>query len=138
VPQRKNFIVPQIREAEIVGLETIAARYVDAFRLLTMEHIRAFWRTKRKNIGGLPYNVKIPVKSNIERHLLKVKRVYKIQTQNIRSRMINGLTGIFTHDQRRLCAWVEGVNGHFVRREARAYATYFGFIKSIFSNKSRF
>jgi hypothetical protein len=31
VEQKKNFIVGQIREAEIVGLESIVKRYVDAF-----------------------------------------------------------------------------------------------------------
>jgi hypothetical protein len=49
-----------------------------------MGHIRAFWWTRRKkNIGGLPHNLKIPVKDNIERYLLRVKTFYKIQTQTL-------------------------------------------------------
>jgi hypothetical protein len=51
-----------------------------------MEHIRASWWTKRKkHRGPFVFTVKILLKYNIERHILKLKRVYKIEE----------LTGIF-------------------------------------------
>jgi hypothetical protein len=50
---------------------------------------------QKKTIGGLNFKMKFSVKSNIERHLLKAERVYKVETQNICERLINELMGMF-------------------------------------------
>jgi hypothetical protein len=39
--------------------------------------------------------MKIPVKVNIERHLLMAKQVYKIETQTLRGHLINNLISVF-------------------------------------------
>jgi hypothetical protein len=48
-----------------------------------------------KNNRVFNHNLKIAFIVNIERHLLRVARVYRFQTQELREDMIDRLKGIF-------------------------------------------